>query len=74
MYSSDEEADRKWESTNNKTVENIEAGPIDESLNVERSFNQSVVETPTKQEAIVDEFSQDFTEVKVLICLLYRFS
>ena len=74
MYSSDEEADRKWESTNNKTVENIEAGPIDESLNVERSFNQSVVKTPTKQEAIVDEFSQDFTEVKVLICLLYRFS
>ena len=65
MYSSDEETDRKWESTNNKTVENIEAGPNDESLNVERSFNQSVVETPTKQEDFVDEFSQEFEEVSI---------
>ena len=66
MYSSDEETDRKWESTNNKTVESIEAGLVDESLNDERSFNQSVVETHTKQEDFVDEFSHEFDEVNNL--------
>merc|ERR1712096_568861 len=65
LYSSDEEMDRKWESTNVESYEKLESS-LNATHEIERSFNQDTVnvvnETPKKEQVFAEAPSQEFNE------------